>query len=33
MNTKMKEVARNEGNPLYLKVIWNKGGLLNTGPG
>ena len=32
MNTKTKEGARNKGNPYFLKVPWNKGGLVNTGP-
>ena len=31
MNTKTKEGARNKGN--FLRVPWNKGGLVNTGPG
>ena len=30
MNTKTKEGARNKGNPYFLRVPWNKGGLLNT---
>ena len=33
MNTKTKEGARNEGNPYFLRAPWNKGGLVNTGPG
>ena len=33
MNTKTKEGARNQGNPYFLRVPWNKGGLVNTGPG
>ena len=33
MNTKTKEGARNKGNPYFLRVPWNKGGLVNTGPG
>ena len=33
MNTKAKEGARNKGNPYFLRVLWNKGGLVNTGPG
>ena len=33
MNTKTKEGARNKGNPYFLRVLWNKGGLVNTGPG
>ena len=33
MNTKIKEGARNKGNPYFLRVPWNKGGLVNTGPG
>ena len=33
MNTKRKEGARNKGNPYFLRVPWNKGGLVNTGPG
>ena len=32
MNTKTKEGARNKGNPYFLRVPWNKGGLVNTGP-
>ena len=33
MNTKTKEGARNKGNPYFLRVPWNKGGLVNTGQG
>ena len=33
MNTKTKKGARNKGNPNFLRVPWNKGGLVNTGPG
>ena len=33
MNTKTKGWARNKGNPYFLRVPWNKGGLVNTGPG
>ena len=33
MNTKTKEGARNKGNPYFLRVPWDKGGLVNTGPG
>ena len=33
MNTKTKEGARNKVNPYFLRVPWNKGGLVNTGPG
>ena len=33
MNTKTKEGARNKGNPYFLRVPWNKGGLVNTDPG
>ena len=32
MNTKTKEGARNKGNPYFLRVPWNKGGLVNMGP-
>ena len=32
MKTKAKEGARNKGNPYFLWVHWNKGGLVNTGP-
>ena len=32
MNTKTKEVASNKGSPYFLRVPWNKGGLVNTGP-
>ena len=32
MNTKTKEGARNKRNPYFLRVPWNKGGLVNTGP-
>ena len=32
MNTKTKEGASNKGNPYFLRVPWNKGGLVNTGP-
>ena len=32
MNTKTKEGARNKANPYFLRVPWNKGGLVNTGP-
>ena len=32
MNTKTKEGARNKGNPYFLRVPWNKGGLVNAGP-
>ena len=33
MNTKInKKRARNTGNPYFLRVPWNKGGLVNTGP-
>ena len=32
MNTKTKERARNKGNPYFVSVPWNKGGLVNTGP-
>ena len=32
MNTKTKEGARNKGNPYFLRVPWNKGCLVNTGP-
>ena len=32
MNIKTKEGARNKGNPYFLRVPWNKGGLVNTGP-
>ena len=32
MNTKTKEGARNKGNSYFLRVPWNKGGLVNTGP-
>ena len=31
MNTKTKKGARNKGNPYFLRVPWNKGGLVNTG--
>ena len=31
MNTKTKEGARNKGNPYFLRLPWNKGGLVNTG--
>ena len=31
MNTKTKEGARNKGNPYFLRVPGNKGGLVNTG--
>ena len=31
MKTKTKEGARNKGNPYFLRVPWNKGGLVNTG--
>ena len=30
MNTKTKKGARNKGNPNFLRVPWNKGGLVNT---
>ena len=33
MNTKTNKAARNKGNPYFLRVPWNKGGLVNTGPG
>ena len=33
MNTKTKEGTRNKGNPYFLRVPWNKGGLVNMGPG
>ena len=33
MNTKTKEEARNKGNPYFLRVPWNQGGLVNTTPG
>ena len=33
MNTKMKEGARNKGNTFFLRIPWNKGGLVNMGPG
>ena len=33
MNTKTKEGTRNKGNPSFLRVPWNKGGLVNMGPG
>ena len=33
MNTKRKEGARTKANPYFLRVPWNKGGLMNTGPG
>ena len=33
MNRKTKEGVRNKGNPYFLRVPWNKGGLVNTGPG
>ena len=33
MNTNTKEGARNKGNPYFLRVPWNKGGLVSTGPG
>ena len=33
MNTKAKEGARNKGNPYFLRIPLNKGGLVNTGPG
>ena len=29
----MKEVSRNKGYPYFLRVPWNKGGLVNMGPG
>ena len=32
MNSKTKEETRNKGNPYFLRVLWNKGGLVNTGP-
>ena len=32
MNTKTKEGARDKGNPYFLRVPWNKGGLVNTDP-
>ena len=32
MNTKANEGERNKGNPYFLRVPWNKGGLVNTGP-
>ena len=32
MNRKTKKGARNKGNPYVLRVLWNKGGLVNTGP-
>ena len=32
MNTKTKEGARNKGNSYFLRVPWNKGGLVNMGP-
>ena len=33
MNTKTtKEGAENKGNPYFLRVPWNKGDLVNTGP-
>ena len=32
MNAKTKEGARNKGNPYFLRVPCNKGGLVNTGP-
>ena len=32
MNTKTKEGARHKGNPYFLRVPWNKRGLVNTGP-
>ena len=33
MNTKTKKGAGNKGNFYFLRVPWNKGGLVNTGPG
>ena len=33
MNTKRKGGARNKGNPYFLRVPWNKGALVNMGPG
>ena len=33
MNKKTNEGARNKGNPYFLRFPWNKGGLVNTGPG
>ena len=33
MNTKTKEGTRKKGNPYFLRVPWNKGGLVNMGPG
>ena len=33
MNTKTKEGARNKGKSYFLRVPWNKGGLVNMGPG
>ena len=33
MDTTIKEGARNKENPYFLRVLWNKGGLVNTGPG
>ena len=33
MYNKMKEGARNKGNPYFLRVPWNKGGLTKMGPG
>ena len=32
MNTKTKEGAKNKGNSYLLRVLWHKGGLVNTGP-
>ena len=32
MNTKTKDGARNKGKPYFLRVPWNKGDLVNTGP-
>ena len=33
MNTKTNKGGTNKGNPYFLRVPWNKGGLVNTGPG
>ena len=32
MNTKTKEGARNKGHPYFLRIPWNKGGLVNMCP-
>ena len=33
MNTKTKKGARNKGNSYFLRIPWNKRGLVNTGSG